>query len=151
MTHRDNNLTQFFTEYLNIRLGRKSELTHTNITMACCSALNGIENSFNIAEVVLDMRNDLENIYKVVDDLARNINNKNKSYERNNQGKPSEHLTIPEIHSIFGISQQAIRKACTEKRLPFIEGKGKNKYLISKADAEKYMKHARRRDKEKRK
>ena len=140
MTNRENNLTQFFTDYLN----NKSELNATNILMACYSALNVIDDSLNLAEVVFNMRNDFEYINKVIDDLARSIN-KSGNYERIKQRKSAsswECLTIPEIHSLYGISQQAVRKACKEGRLPFKEGFGKNKYLIAKVDIELYMVHA---------
>ena len=63
MKHKESNLTQFFTDYLNNR----SELTATNITMACYGALNDTDCSLNMAEVILNMRNDLEYIYKVID------------------------------------------------------------------------------------
>lgn len=141
MTNRESNLTQFFTDYLN----NKSELTATNIIMACYSALNDTDCSLNMAEVVFDMRNGLEYIYKVIDDLARSINKNEKYYEGNVQKKSAtslEYLTIPEIQSIYSISQQAIRKACNEGRLPFKEGTGKNKYLIAKSDAELYVAHS---------
>lgn len=141
MTNKENNLSQFFTDYLN----NKSELNATNITMACYSALNDIDSSLNMAEVVFNMRNDFEYINKVIDDLARSINKNEKCYEGNVQKKSAtslEYLTIPEIQSIYSISQQAIRKACNEGRLPFKEGKGKNKYLIAKLDAELYMAHS---------
>ena len=138
MKHKDNNLTQFFTHYLN----NKSELTATNITMACYSALNDTDCSLNMAEVVFNMRNDLEYIYKVIDNLARSINKNFNAYDNTKQRKSTttlEYLTIPEIHSIYGISQQAIRKACNKGRLPYKEGSGKNKYLIAKTDAELYV------------
>jgi len=142
MTNKESNLTQFFTDYLS----NKSELTATNITMACYSALNDTDSSLNMAEVVFDMRNGLEYIYKVIDDLARQLNKNIKSntygnVQQRKSATTSEYLTIPEIHSIYSISQQAIRKACNEGRLPYKEGKGKNKYLITKTDAELYMAH----------
>ncbi len=145
MINKDCNLTKFFTEYLSSRLDSKSEMNATNITMACYSALNGIDSSLNMAEVVFNMRNDLEYIYKVIDDLARSINKNSNAYDNVKQRKSAttlEYLTIPEIQSIYGISQQAIRKACNEGRLPYKEGIGKNKYLITKADAKLYMAHA---------
>ena len=150
MTNKESNLTQFFTDYLS----NKSELTATNITMACYSALNDTDSSLNMAEVVFNMRNGLEYIYKVIDDLARNINkNINKiAYDDIKQRKSAttlEYLTIPEIHGIYGISQQAIRKACNEGRLPYKEGKGKNKYLITKTDADLYLKLSKIRKNEK--
>ena len=142
MINREYNLTQFFTDYLN----NKSELNATNIKMACYSALNSIDSTLNVAEVVFNMRNDFEYINKVIDDLARSINKSEKGYEGNVQKKSAtslEYLTIPEIQSIYSISQQAIRKACNEGRLPFKEGTGKNKYLIAKSDAELYVAHSR--------
>ena len=143
MKHKENNLTQFFTDYLN----NKSELTATNITMACYSALNDTDCSLNMAEVVFNMRNDLEYIYKVIDDLARNINKKSKEHANTEQRQSieaTECLTIPEVHSLYSISEQAIRKACIEGRLPFKEGKGKNKYMIAKADIDLYMAHSKK-------
>ena len=142
MINREYNLTQFFTDYLN----NKSELNATNIKMACYSALNSIDSTLNVAEVVFNMRNDFEYINKVIDDLARSINKSEKGYEGNVQKKSAtslEYLTIPEIQSIYSISQQAIRKACNEGRLTFKEGTGKNKYLIAKSDAELYVAHSR--------
>ena len=144
MTNREYNLTQFFTDYLN----NKSELNATNIIMACYSALNSIDSSLNMAEVVFNMRNDFEYINKVIDDLARSITKSEKRYEDKKQRKSAttlEYLTIPEIQSIYCISQQAIRKACNEGRLPYKEGIGKNKYLIAKSDAELYMAHSKSR------
>jgi hypothetical protein len=145
MKHKENNLTQFFADYLN----NKSELTATNITMACYSALNDTDCSLNMAEVVFNMRNDLEYISKVIDDLARQLN---KNINSNNYGNVQqrksattlEYLTIPEIQSIYSISQQAIRKACNEGRLPYKESMGKNKYLIAKTDADLYMAHSKK-------
>ena len=143
MKHKENNLTQFFTDYLN----NKSELTATNITMACYSALNDTDCSLNMAEVVFNMRNDLEYISKVIDDLARQLNKKCKEHANTEQRQPieaTEYLTIPEVHSLYSISQQAIRKACNEGRLRFKEGVGKNKYLIAKSDADLYMAHCKK-------
>lgn len=141
MTYKDNNLTQFFTDYLN----NKSELNATNITMACYSALNDIDSSLNMAEIVFNMRNDFEYINKVIDDISRNINKHTNCYENTKQRKSAttfEYLTIPEIQSTYSISQQAIRKACKECRIPYKEGVCKNKYYIAKADIELYMSHA---------
>lgn len=141
MKHKESNLTQFFTDYLNNR----SELTATNITMACYGALNDTDCSLNMAEVILNMRNDLEYIYKVIDNLARSINKKSNAYDNVKQRKSAttlEYLTIPEIQSFYSISQQAIRKACNEGRLPYKEGVGKNKYLIAKTDADLYVAHS---------
>lgn len=145
MTHKENNLTQFFTDYLN----NKSELTATNITMACYSALNDTDCSLNMAEVVFNMRNDLEYIYKVIDDLARQLNkNINSNHHANNEQRQpkegTEYLTVPEIHTLYSISCQAIRKACNEGRLPYIESTGKNKYRITKTDAELYIAHCKK-------
>ena len=145
MTHRENNLTQFFTEYLSTRIGAKSELNAINIIMACYSALNSIDSSLNVAEVVFDMRNDFEYIYMVIDNLARNLNKKEKDYDKRSKSESVEdYYTIPEIQGVYGTSQQAIRKACNEGRLPFKEGQGKNKYLIQKADIDTYIVHSRR-------
>ena len=141
MRHKENNLTQFFTDYLN----NKSELTAINIMMACYSAINDADSTLNVAEVVFNMRNDLEYIYKVVDNLARSINKNANAYDNVKQRKSAttlEYLTIPEIQSIYSISQQAIRKACNEGRLPYKEGVGKNKYLIAKTDADLYVAHS---------
>lgn len=141
MRHKENNLTQFFTDYLN----NKSELTATNITMACYSAINDADSTLNVVEVFLNLRNDFEYVYKVIDDLARSINKKENAYENVKQRKSAttlEYLTIPEIQSFYNISQQAIRKACNEGRLPYKEGIGKNKYLIAKTDADLYVAHS---------
>ena len=144
MKHRENNLTQFFSDYLAHRLDDKAELNATDITIACYGALNEIDKSLNIAEVVFNLRTDFEYILKVIDGLARDIvKNENKSgVNRSNPTENSEHYTIPEAASIYNISQQAIRKACTEKRLRYTSGQGKNKYLIRKTDVELYMARA---------
>lgn len=144
MNNSECNLTQFFTDYLN----NKSELNATNITMACYSALNDTDSSLNVAEVVFNMRNDLEYIYKVIDDIARSINKNSNAYDSTKQRESATTLTIPEIHSRYGISQQAIRKACNEGRLPYKEGIGKNKYLITKADAKLYVAHSKSKKKQ---
>ena len=121
--------------------------------MACYGALNDTDCALNVAEVVFNMRNGLEYIYKVIDDLARQLNkNINSNTYGNVQQRKSattlEYLTIPEIHSIYSISQQAIRKACNEGRLPYKEGIGKNKYLITKADAKLYVAHSKSKKKQ---
>ena len=144
MKHRENNLTQFFTEYLTHRSECKNELTATDITLACYGALNEVDASLSLSEVIFNMRTDFEYILKVIDNLARGIV-KNIDYENKNQSKPTignEYYAIPEVATLYPISQQAIRKACKEKRLPYKEGRGKNKYLISKSDMELYMSHA---------
>lgn len=112
---------------------------------ACYSALNDTDSNLNMAEVIFNMRNDFEYINKVIDNLARSININSNAYGNIKQRKSAttlEYLTIPQIQSIYGISQQAIRKACTEKRIPFQKGLGKNKYLIAKTDIDTYMSHA---------
>jgi len=144
MKHRENNLTQFFTNYLTHRLVHKAVLNATNITIACYGALSEIDESLNIAEVVYNLRTDFEYIFKVIDSISRDIV-KNENKNGVNQRKPIESIeyyTIPEIASIYNISQQAIRKACNESRVSYKEGRGKNKYLICKADIELYMAHA---------
>ena len=144
MKQRENNLTQFFTEYLTHRSERKNELTATDITLACYGALNEVDASLSLSEVFFTMRTDFEYILKVIDSLARSVV-KNIDNENKNQSKPfigNEYYAIPEVATLYPISQQAIRKACKEKRLPYKEGRGKNKYLISKADMELYMSHA---------
>ena len=140
MAHKDNNLTKFFTEYLTQCSKNKAALNATNVTLACYGALNEVDANLNLAEVIFDMRNDFEYIFNIIDSIARNITKSN--YESKEQRKSStdlEYLTIPEVHAIYGISQQAIRKACNEGRIPYKEGQGKNKYLITKADMELYM------------
>ncbi len=112
--------------------------------LACYGALNEVDVDINLAKVIVDMRSDFEYIYKVIDNLARSIY-KNESSDKRNQRKPAsndEYYTIPEIERAYSISQQAIRKACKEKRIPYKEGRGKNKYLIRKTDVELYMSHA---------
>lgn len=144
MKYRENNLTQFFTNYLTHRLVHKAVLNATNITIACYGALNEIDESLNIAEVVFNLRTDFEYIFKVIDSLARDIV-KNENKNGVNESKPTENIeyyTIPQVANLYSISQQAIRRACTEKRLPFKNGQGKNKYLIRKADVELYVAHA---------
>ena len=146
MTHQENKLTQFFSDILN----NKSDLNYTNITVAVFTAIGGLDSSLNIAEVVFNMRNDIEYIYKVIDDLARSINKKSKEDAHTEQRQPieaTEYLTIPEIQSVYSISQQAIRKACNEGRLRFKEGMGKNKYLIAKTDADLYLAHSKNKHK----
>lgn len=148
MTHQENNLTQFFSDILN----NKSDLNYTNITVAVFTAIGGLDSSLNIAEAIFDMCNNFEYINKVLDDLARQLNKKSKEHANTEQRQPieaTEYLTIPEVHSLYSISQQAIRKACIEGRLPFKEGKGKNKYIIAKADIDLYMANAKKCNKEK--
>lgn len=144
MKQKDNNLTQFFTEYLTQRSDRTKELTATNITLACYGALNETNSDLNLAEVIFNMRTDFEYILNVIDTLARDIakNTSNNSRNHSKSAEDCEYYTIPEATSIYPISQQAIRKACIEKRLPYKEGRGKNKYLIRKADIEIYIAHA---------
>ena len=144
MKHREKNLTQFFTEYLTLRSERNNELTATDITLACYGALNEVDASLSLPEAFTNMRTDFEYILKVIDNLARSTI-KNMDNENKNQSKPTignEYYTIPEVATHYSISQQAIRKACKEKRLPYKESSGKNKYLISKADMELYISHA---------
>lgn len=143
MKYKDNNLTRFFSEYLTHYSERTNELNATDITMACYGALNEVDADINLAEVIFDMRSDFEYMYKVLDDIARRTF-KNESTDKRNQSKPTpdDYYTIPEAASVYNISQQAIRKACKAKRLPYKEGSGKNKYLIRKADIELYMSHA---------
>lgn len=141
MKHRENNLTQFFSNYLTHRLGNKAEINATNVTIACYGALSEIDESLNIAEVVFNLRTDFEYIFKVIDSLARDIV-KNENKNGVNESKPTENIeyyTIPQVASLYSISQQAIRRACTEKRLPYKNGQGKNKYLVRKTDVELYM------------
>lgn len=135
MTHKENNLTQFFTDYLN----NNSELNATNITMACYSAINEADSSLNVAEFVFNMRNGFEYIFKVIDNMARELSKNDKMI----QVKPeNDHYTIPEISKIYSVSQTAVRKACIEGRLPFKKGSGKCQYLVSKSDMETYASHA---------
>ena len=140
MAHKDNNLTKFFTEYLTQCSKNKAALNATNIIVACSSALGEVDASLNLTDVIFDMRNDFEYIYKILDDYARYMKkNSHGTEEQRKSTTDSECLTIPEIHRIYGISQQAIRKACNKGRIRPTEGQGKNKYLISKAEIENYM------------
>ena len=144
MKYKDKNLTRFFSEYLTHHSECTEELNATDITLACYGALNEVDADLNLADVIYDMRSDFEYIYKVIEKLARDII-KNESSDKRNHRKSTpndEYYTIPEAASFYNISQQAIRKACNEKRLPYKEGSGKNKYLIRKADIELYMSHA---------
>lgn len=144
MKYKDNNLTRFFSEYLTHYSGRTNELNATDITLACWGALNEVDTEINLAEVVADMLSDFQYICIVIDNLARSIC-KNESSDKRNQIKSTsndDYYTIPEVACAYPISQQAIRKACKEKRLPYKNGCGKNKYLIRKADIDLYMSHA---------
>ncbi len=146
MKYKDMNLTRFFSEYLTHHSERTKGLNATDITLACYGALNEVDADLNLADVIYDMRSDFEYIYKVIEKLARDII-KNESTDKRIQRKRTpndEYYTIPEAASVYNISQQAIRKACNERRLPYKEGIGKNKYLISKADIELYMTHVKR-------
>lgn len=144
MKHRENNLTQFFSDYLTHRLDNKAELNANNITIACYGALSEIDESLNIAEVVFDLCADFKYILQVVNNIARDVV---KSENKNgvNESKSTENIeyyTIPEAASVYTISQQALRMACRKKQLPYKSGQGKNKYLIQKADVELYMARA---------
>ena len=143
MKQKDNNLTQFFAEYLTQRAGSKFQLNATSITMACWSALNDVDSDLNLAEVIFNMRSDFEYIYGVIDSLARTVTKDSEHGSARQQSHTSvEYFTIPEIASVYPISAQAVRKACRQGKLPFKSGTGKDKYLISKADMELYMVHA---------
>ena len=141
MKQKDNNLTQFFTEYLTQRIGSKSQLNATSITMACYSALNNVDSDVNLAEALFNMRTDFEYIYGVIDGLARTVT-RDTRYTKADKQVAEGYYTIAEVASIYPISSQAVRKACREGRLPYKDGTGKNKYLIGTADIDLYMKHA---------
>ena len=144
MKYKDMNLTRFFSEYLTHHSERTKGLNATDIALACYGALNEVDADLNLADVIYDMRSDFEYIYKVIEKLAGDII-KNESSDKRNQRKQTpndEYYTIPEAASVYNITQQAIRKACKEKRLPYKDGCGKNKYLIRKADIDLYMSHA---------
>ena len=143
MKQKDNNLTKFFAEYLTQQTESKLQLNATNITMACWSALNDVDSDLNLAEVIFNMRTDFEFIFEVIDSLARTVTKDTKYGSAKQQSHTSEEFyTIPEIASVYPISAQAVRKACRQGKLPFKSGAGKDKYLISKADIELYMVHA---------
>ena len=141
MKQKDNNLTQFFSEYLKFTLENEGKFNVNNITMACYGALNELDTCYNIAEVSLNMRNDMEIVLMAIEKIAKDTNKQQRIDTQNNNSaiKGDSKYTIPEIEKEYHISGQAIRKACKEGRLSYEKGYGKNKYLISKNDIMTYM------------
>ena len=92
-----------------------------------------------IYKMILDYEhivNVLTPIYKTME-KSRKIENINRKKNANDTK-----LTPQEMASQYDITEQAIRRACKEERLPFEKGTGKIKYLIKKEDAIKYMQSA---------
>lgn len=139
MINRDNNLTNSFQEYLNYA-SSNNNLSDNTIIMSIYGALNEMDKDEDIVKLLRNMSRDYEHICMVLTVVARDFC-KNQKYELINHGKDANDkvFTPQEIASIYSISEQAIRKACKEGRLPFEKGMGKNKYLIKKDDIEKYM------------
>lgn len=142
MINRENNLTNSFLEYLNFA-SSNSYLNDNTIKLSIYGALNEMDENENIVKLMQKMVSDYELIGKVITAEAKDIF-KNGKYELINQRQDAnnKYFTPQEIAAIYHISEQAIRKASKEGRLPFEEGKGKIKYLIKKDDIEKYMQTA---------
>ena len=145
MKRKDDNLTNFFSEYLKCLVGNKDCFNENDIKMAFWGALNDIDmvHCFDTAEVTFNARSGIENILNVIDGIARDVaKQQKKDYNSRSSYQQDDYLSIPEIAKEYCISQQAIRKACKEERLLYKRGIGKNKYLISRADIDIYMLHA---------
>lgn len=143
MKNRDYNLTNSFMEYLRFA-SSNSYLNHNTIIISLYGALNDIDQDENIVNLMEKMISDYARIGEVITAEAKEIF-KNEKYEliSNRKDENNNELYTPqEISANYHISEQAIRKACQEGRLPFEEGKGKIKYLIKKDDIEKYMQTA---------
>ncbi len=142
MTYKETNLTGLFREYLCRCIEGDLELSTNNITLAFYSALNELDNTIDLAEVMVKFIHDFEYITKTIEYLARKTF-KEWRYEQMKvepYKKENHYYTIPEISTIYHISQAAIRRACVVGKLPYKEKKGmKCKYHISKADIEQYM------------
>ena len=145
MTYKETNLTEFFKEYLTRCIKGNLELSAINITLAFYSALNELDKEIDLAEVMVKLNSDFEYMSKTLDNLTRKTF-KEWRYEKIKEDpnkKESHYYTVPEISTIYHISQVAIRKACICGRLPYKLNVGrKNKYIICKADIEQYMTHA---------
>lgn len=142
MTYKETNLTGVFKEYLRRCIEGNLELSTNNITLAFYSALNELDNTIDLAEVMVRFITDFDYITKTIDYLARKTF-KEWRYEQMKvepYKKENHYYTIPEITAIYHISGAAIRRACILGRLPYKEKIGvKCKYSISKADIEQYM------------
>jgi excisionase family DNA binding protein len=142
MTNRDNNLTASFAEYLKIA-SNIEEISDNNITMSIYGALNDMDSGEDTIRLIYKMIIDYEHIVNVLTPIVNNME-KSRKIENINRNKNADDIKITpqEMACQFGISEQAIRKACREKRIPFEKGTGKIKYLIKKEDAMKYMQSA---------
>ena len=141
------NLVNCFKEYTKLRLENRSELTAADIEGSIYGALynNDIGINIDINEALLKMDCDFELIHKTIHETANSHMIKSRTYGNSSQNNTSPNddlLTIPEINSIYGISSQAITKACRERRLHYKEGNGKCKYLIQRNDIDLYIKGA---------
>jgi len=142
MINRENNLTNSFQEYLNYA-SCNNNLSDNTIIMSIYGALNEMDEDENMVKLLQNMIHDYEYISTVLTVVAKDIC-KNEKYELVNHRKEANDkvYTPQETAAIYPITEQAIRKACKEGRLPFEKGKGKNKYLIKKDDVDKYMQTA---------
>ena len=142
MTNRDNNLTASFAEYLKIA-SHIEEISDNNITMSIFGALNDMDSDEDTIRLIYKMILDYEHIVNVLTPIYKTME-KSRKIENINQKKNANDtkLTPQEMASQYDITEQAIRRACKEERLPFEKGTGKIKYLIKKEDAIKYMQSA---------
>lgn len=138
MIYKETNLTKLFKE-LAIH-SDYSQLDDNNITMACYSAINEMEDKHCISDVIFKMSMSLQRITKVVNELASKTKKADKARMRPCDSDNKDYCTIPDLTELYtNISGQAIHKACIEGRLNYKEGEGKNKYLIKKCDFETYI------------
>ena len=145
MTYKETNFTNLFREYLRLCIEGDLQLSVSNITMSFYSALNELDSATNLSEAMIKFQSDFDYIAKTLHQLTSKTFRdwRYELMEVEPYKKVTEYYTIPEITTIYGISQTAIRKACVEGRLSYNEDKGKKcKYLIAKSDIEQYMSYA---------
>ena len=138
MIYKETNLTKLFKE-LAIH-SDYSQLDDNNITMACYSAINEMEDKHCISDVIFKMSMALQTITRVVNELASKTKKADKARMRTCDSDNMDYCTVCDLLKLHtNISGEAIRKACKEGRLNFKQGKGKNKYLIKKSDFDTYI------------
>lgn len=143
MTNRDNNLTNSFNEYLNYASGNIN-LSDNTIKMSIYGALNERDKNESPGSLLQKMIFDYEHIGMVLTAVAKEFYKDEKKIKIRERIDVDDKKTLSpqEISVKYHISEQAIRKACKEGRLPFEKGKGKTKYLIQECDAYNYMQTA---------
>ena len=142
MTYKETNLTNLFREYLRLCIEGDLQLSVSNITMSFYSALNELDSTTNLADVMIKFQTDFDYIAKTLHQLTSKTFRdwRYEIMEVEPYKKVTEYYTIPEITAVYGITQAAIRKACVDGRLSYKEEIGRKcKYLIAKLDIEQYM------------